>query len=113
MSGQTESNVAQRAVPDGDLVKATHDQVSVYYEVIVEIVRGCAFESFLEVGIGCGVLTTKLSQRCPLLTEITGMDIKDGDLPPGESSGFGRSAAMTSSEPTTGHGIAYLWTAIT
>ena len=63
-------------------MKATHDQVSVYYEVIVEIVRGCAFESFLEVGIGCGVLATKLSQRCPLLTEITGMDIKDGEPPP-------------------------------
>ena len=63
-------------------MKATHDQVSVYYEVIVEIVRGCAFESFLEVGIGCGVLAAKLSERCPLLTRITGMDIKDGDPPP-------------------------------
>lgn len=63
-------------------MKATHEQVSAYYEVIVEIVKGCAFESFLEIGIGCGVLTGKLSQQCPMLKQITGVDIHDGDPPP-------------------------------
>tara|TARA_R110002020_G_scaffold302595_2_gene517994 strand:- start:22002 stop:22547 length:546 start_codon:yes stop_codon:yes gene_type:complete len=64
------------------VVKATHEQVSAYYEVIVETVKGCAFESFLEVGIGCGVLAGKLKDRCPLLTQITGVDILGGDPPP-------------------------------
>jgi len=63
-------------------MKATHEQTSNYYEVIVEIVKGCAFESFLEVGIGCGVLAGKLTERCPLLTQITGVDILDGSPPP-------------------------------
>ena len=63
-------------------MKATHDQVSVYYEVITEIVRGCAFESFLEIGIGCGVLAAKLKDRCPLLKQVTGVDILDGSPPP-------------------------------
>ena len=63
-------------------MKATHEQVSAYYEVITEIVKGCAFESFLEVGIGSGVLACKLTERCPLLTRITGVDILGGDPPP-------------------------------
>ena len=63
-------------------MKATHEQVSAYYEVIVEIVKGCAFESFLEIGIGCGVLTGKLSQQCPMLKQITGGDLHAGDPPP-------------------------------
>jgi SAM-dependent methyltransferase len=63
-------------------VKATHDQTSAYYEIITEIVKGCAFESFLEVGIGSGVLACKLTERCPLLKQITGVDILDGYPPP-------------------------------
>ena len=63
-------------------MKATHDQTSAYYEVITEIVKGCAFESLLEVGIGAGLLAGKLKDRCPLLKQITGMDIKDGEPPP-------------------------------
>jgi hypothetical protein len=63
-------------------MKATHEQTSAYYEVITEIVKGCAFESFLEVGIGCGVLAGKLNERCPLLKQITGVDILGGDPPP-------------------------------
>lgn len=64
------------------MMKATHEQTSAYYEIIVEIVRGCAFESFLEVGIGAGLLAGKLKDRCPLLTQITGVDILGGDPPP-------------------------------
>ena len=63
-------------------MKATHEQVSVYYEIITEIVKGCAFESFLEIGIGCGVLAGKLAERCPLLKQVTGVDILDGSAPP-------------------------------
>ena len=63
-------------------MKATHEQVSAYYEVITEIVKGSAFESFLEVGIGSGVLACKLTARCPLLQQVTGVDIMDGEPPP-------------------------------
>lgn len=62
-------------------MKATHEQQSVYYEIITQIVRGCAFESFLELGIGCGVLSGMLRQHCPQLKQITGVDVSDGDPP--------------------------------
>ena len=56
-------------------MKATADQWTAYYQVIVEIVRGCAFESFLELGIGEGYLAGYLKSHCPSLTQITGVDI--------------------------------------
>ena len=40
----------------GGEVKATIDQWAAYYRVIVEIVKGCGFESFLELGIQDGHL---------------------------------------------------------
>jgi 23S rRNA U2552 (ribose-2'-O)-methylase RlmE/FtsJ len=63
-------------------MKATHDQGSDYYQVIMQIVRACAFESFLELGIGCGLLSGMLRENCPQLEMITGVDISDGDPPP-------------------------------
>ena len=63
-------------------MKATHNQIAAYYEVMVEIVKGCEFESFLEIGIGGGELTAKMATRCPLLQQITGVDILDGSPPP-------------------------------
>jgi len=56
-------------------MKATLDQWDSYYRVLVEIVRGCAFESFLELGIGEGYLAGMLKEGCPVLTQITGVDI--------------------------------------
>ena len=63
-------------------MKATHDQQAAYYRVIVEIVRGCEFESFLELGIGGGQLAGILREGCPALTQITGVDVHDGHPPP-------------------------------
>ena len=59
-------------------MKATHEQTSAYYEIIVEIVKGCAFKSFLEAGIGAGLLAGKLKNRCTLLTQISGVEIRPG-----------------------------------
>ena len=63
-------------------MKATHEPTAAYYAIIVELVRGGAFESVLEDGIGAGLLAGKLKDRCPLLTQITGVDILGGDPPP-------------------------------
>ena len=59
----------------GGEVKATIDQWAAYYRVIVEIVKGCGFESFLELGIQEGHLARYLQEECPALTQITGVDI--------------------------------------
>ena len=63
---------------------ATHEQQAEYYNVITAIVRGCAFRSFLELGIGPGLLGGLLRTTCPNLERIHGVDIQNGaDPPPG------------------------------
>jgi hypothetical protein len=63
-------------------MKATIENYWDYHRVIMDIVHGCAFESFLELGIGTGMLAGSLRQHCTNLKTITGVDILVGDLPP-------------------------------
>jgi len=63
-------------------MKATHEDQTEYYAIIAAIVRGCRFTSFLELGIGPGVLCPRLRKECPNLTRILGVDIQDGYGPP-------------------------------
>jgi len=63
-------------------MKAEHTEQSEYYGIISAIVRGCAFTSFLELGIGPGVLCPRLRRDCPKLDRILGVDIQNGYAPP-------------------------------
>lgn len=63
-------------------MKATHEDQAEYYAIISAIVRGCGFTSFLELGIGPGVLCPILQINCPKLDRILAVDIQDGYGPP-------------------------------
>lgn len=65
-------------------MKATDKEQTDYYSIISAIVRGCGFTSFLELGIGPGVLCPRLRQDCPKLARVIGVDIQNGyAAPPG------------------------------
>jgi len=60
-------------------MKATFQQEHGYYNIIHNIVNACNFSSYLELGVDTGYNIKKISDNCPNLKTIVGVDLKKFD----------------------------------